>query len=197
MDPTVTAAAIGVGGTVIVGVAGFGAAIWNTRRTIRAALDVRIWDERAKTYVDTLAAIGFRQEKRDNDTRAIRFDAETERNVEAYFAGHIMPDWWALDARLHAFGSDDVVASVRTCGAAHAAALSAFEAWRESGDEGLAKSEQIAKARALIAAANQADTDAIDLISGQLQGRRKKTPRPRLLRPRTQKSLGKRDSAAV
>jgi hypothetical protein len=42
MNPTVVAAAIGVGGTVIVGMAGFGAAIWNTKRTIAADRDSRL-----------------------------------------------------------------------------------------------------------------------------------------------------------
>jgi len=56
VDPIVTAAAIGVGGTVLVGVAGFTAAIWNTRQTIRHDREARVWDRRADAYVETLAA---------------------------------------------------------------------------------------------------------------------------------------------
>jgi hypothetical protein len=44
MNPTVLAAAIGVGGTVVVGVAGFWAAVRNTGRTIVHARENRIWD---------------------------------------------------------------------------------------------------------------------------------------------------------
>jgi hypothetical protein len=77
MDPTVTAAAIGVGGTVIVGVAGFGAAIWNTRRTIAYGREGRVWDRRAEVYVEALAAIHYRQVSREkmlriDDDRATR-----------------------------------------------------------------------------------------------------------------------------
>ncbi len=61
MDPTVAAAAIGVTGTVIVGLAGFGAAIWTTRQATATARESRIWDKRAATYVDVLAAIQSRQ----------------------------------------------------------------------------------------------------------------------------------------
>jgi hypothetical protein len=53
----VVAAAIGVGGTVIVGVAGFGASIWNTRRTIAHDRDSRLWDKRAAAYEAALAEI--------------------------------------------------------------------------------------------------------------------------------------------
>jgi hypothetical protein len=38
MDPALTAAAIGVGGTVIVGVAGFVANVWNTNKTTALTL---------------------------------------------------------------------------------------------------------------------------------------------------------------
>ena len=51
MDPTETAAAIGVGGTVLVGVAGFAAAIWNTKQTIGRDREARIWDRHADAYV--------------------------------------------------------------------------------------------------------------------------------------------------
>jgi hypothetical protein len=39
-----TAAAIGVGGIVIVGVAGFSAAIWNTRKAIAHVRESKLWD---------------------------------------------------------------------------------------------------------------------------------------------------------
>ena len=44
MNPTVVAAAISVSGVVVVGVAGFGAAIWNTRKTMAQARESRVWD---------------------------------------------------------------------------------------------------------------------------------------------------------
>jgi hypothetical protein len=47
MDPTVIAAAIGVGGTVIVAVAGFSTAVWTAKGTINHARESRVWDRRA------------------------------------------------------------------------------------------------------------------------------------------------------
>jgi hypothetical protein len=74
MNPVVTAATIGVGGTVIVGVAGFGASILNTRRTIAHTRESRVWDRRADSYVETLAALHFRQARVRYPDRAARRD---------------------------------------------------------------------------------------------------------------------------
>jgi hypothetical protein len=65
MNPTVLAATIGVSGTVIVGVAGFGAAIWNTRKTLAAAREARIWDRRAAAYVDAIHEVDGRRTRRE------------------------------------------------------------------------------------------------------------------------------------
>jgi hypothetical protein len=42
MNPIVTASLISVAGVVIVGVAGFGATIWSTHKTLRHAPDARM-----------------------------------------------------------------------------------------------------------------------------------------------------------
>ncbi len=52
MDSVVIAAAIGVGGTVVVGVSGFWASVRNTRQTIASAKGSRIWEWRARAYAD-------------------------------------------------------------------------------------------------------------------------------------------------
>lgn len=54
MNPTVLAAAIGVGGTVIVGITGFWASVRNTSTTVLLARETRIWDQRAAVYVDAI-----------------------------------------------------------------------------------------------------------------------------------------------
>jgi hypothetical protein len=75
MDPTVIAAAIGVGGTVIVGVVGFWStktasdkaalvATDNTARALDAARDERIWDRRARAYGQSVAALLYRRQQR-------------------------------------------------------------------------------------------------------------------------------------
>src|SRR5262249_858855 len=48
MDPALTAAAIGVGGTVIVGVAGFWANVRNTNKTTALALQGQVTDRYSK-----------------------------------------------------------------------------------------------------------------------------------------------------
>ena len=69
MDPTVAAAAIGVGGTVIVGVAGFGAAIWNTRRVLADARESRFWEKQTVAYEEALAELAKRRIRRERVTR--------------------------------------------------------------------------------------------------------------------------------
>jgi hypothetical protein len=75
MDPTVITAAIGVGGTVIVGVVGFWStktasdkaaqvATDNTARALDAARDERIWDRRARAYEQSVAALLYRRQQR-------------------------------------------------------------------------------------------------------------------------------------
>jgi hypothetical protein len=199
MDPTVTAAAIGVAGTVVVGVAGFGAAIWNTRRTISAASDTRIWDERAKTYVATIAAIGFRTQKREHDTRTIPLSAEAQAQADAYFARYVEPDWFELDGRLYAFGSEDVINAVRRAGAAHAAAMSVYltSAATEQRQPGSREAiDQWNVTVELLRAANEADEAATVLLSAQLQGKRPVEHRRGLMPPNPQSPGGNRDSEA-
>ena len=52
MDSAVIVAAIGVGGTVVVGVSGFWASVQKPRQTIVSAKDSRIWEWRAQAYAD-------------------------------------------------------------------------------------------------------------------------------------------------
>ena len=86
MDPLVTAAIVGVSGTVIVGVAGFGASIWNTRKTIGHPRESRIWDERAAVYVQALAAVHYRQMAREHQTRTDPVDDQARSRAQAILA---------------------------------------------------------------------------------------------------------------
>jgi len=97
MNPIVTAAAIGVGGTVIVGVAGFSAAIWNTRKTIAQAHEIRVWDRRADVYVQTLAAVNYRRFGRQYETMPNHPSLTRARQrAEEYLATHEPPHWSEL-----------------------------------------------------------------------------------------------------
>jgi hypothetical protein len=162
MNPTVMAAAIGVGGTVLVGVAGFGAAIWNTRRTIAHARESRIWDRRADVYVEALAALHYRHVV----ARSRLVDEETEK---AMLAGRQQPEWPALEARLQAFASEPVFMAVEASSRAHRAAGFAFGMWRKADDDihpGFGK-DAMEKGRA----AEAADKVAVELIRTELHGR--------------------------
>ena len=163
MNPTLIAAAIGVGGTVIVGLAGFSASVWNTRKTAASAHESRVWDEQAKVYVDAVAAVYYRQAKRDRDT-ATSQDARGEQISQAYLATYEPPSWIELDSRLLAFGSEPVVKAMQAAFAAHLTALGAFESWHDSG--GTAASVDAARD-----AANEADDAVVELIRAALQGK--------------------------
>jgi hypothetical protein len=139
MNPTVIAAAIGVSGTVVVGVAGFGANIWNTRKTLLQARDSKLWDERAAVYVDTLAAIHYRQVERDRELTENRGKAKKDKEAldrsEAYLASFEPPDWHTLEARLLAFASSPVAEAVRRSWTAHAMAMETLRYWLEMRDQ--------------------------------------------------------------
>jgi hypothetical protein len=164
MDPTVTAAAIGVGGTVVIGIAGFSANIWTARKTAASARENRVWDERARVYVDALAAVYYRQAKRDRDTATSREDVDAEQLAQSYLATGEPPSWIELDSRLLAFGSEPVVKAMRAAFTAHLRALGAFDFWHDSG--GTAASVDEARD-----AADRADGAVFDLIRAALQGK--------------------------
>ncbi|SRR5579871_4736441 len=117
MNPTVVAAAIGVGGTVIVGVAGFGASIWNTRRTIANDHEKRVWDRRADTYLAMLAAVRSRQIEKGSLP-----DSVDPTISDAYYhAGPSeAPDWFRLEAAMRAFASPQVLWAMENSSRANA-----------------------------------------------------------------------------
>src|SRR6266852_6489253 len=159
MDPTVMAAAIGVGGTVIVGVAGYSAAVWATRKTLQAARDTRMWDKRAEVYVDTLAAVHHRQTKRERDMRTWPLGAEDDRLEVAYLATYTPPDWHQLEARMLAFASHRVTAATQASSTMHMRAMSS----RKSRLDDAAKD----RAHEARKAADDADDALVELIRAE------------------------------
>jgi hypothetical protein len=126
MDPTVTAAAIGVGGTVIVGVAGFSAAIWSTRKTIAHDRESRVWDKRAAAYEAALAEIVNRSAVRQ---RWLRSPSETwtAENLAEYFASQDKPEWFAAWGRLLAYSSQQVLKALAAARSADFDVSQAFD----------------------------------------------------------------------
>ena len=168
MNPAVTAAAIGVSGTVIVGVAGFGAAIWNTRRTIAHARETRVWDRRADVYVEALAAL--RHWRIERSTGIGTDDPELQ---EAGPPTHPEPDWDELGPRLQAFASESVFAAVNALQWAHEKAMFAITHKEAESARDSNKVREAARAarREALEAAGVADDAAVELIRTELQGK--------------------------
>jgi hypothetical protein len=111
MNPTVLAAAIGVGGTVIVGVTGFWASVRNTSKTVLLARESRIWDKRAEVYADAISALqsllgvlyGFGPLFSVRDYRIM-----TRQDLED-LGGELD----ALETRLQAWASDSVLTEIK------------------------------------------------------------------------------------
>lgn len=142
MDSTVVAAAIGVGGTVIVGVAGFWATVSATRKTIQAGRDNTIWDKRAEVYVDAIAAVHYRQTRRAHDVQRYRLDDQAERQYQAYLAAYSPPDWYRLEACLIAFGSEPVFTALQASSTADQRALDALGEWKTAPEVDMAQRAQ-------------------------------------------------------
>ena len=164
------AAAIGVGGTAIVGVAGFATAAWTTRGTVKHAHESRVWDRRADVYIDTLAALNYRQIRRGFETLTHPVDEQTRQRAQTYLDGHD-EDWPGLEARLQAFASEPVFSAVQASSTAHRDAIRAFESWRALAimPGGSPESAAVQEARK---AAEAADDAVVELIRAELQGSR-------------------------
>lgn len=126
MDPTVTAAAIGVGGTVIVGVVGFWASIWNTRKSIAHDREGRLWDKRAAAYETALTETVNRSATRE---RWLNSSSETwtVENLEEYRAWQAKPDWSEAEGKLLAYASQQVLEALIAARSADAHTAEAFD----------------------------------------------------------------------
>jgi len=167
----VVAAAIGVTGTVIVGLAGFGATIWTTRQTAASARESRIWDRRAAAYVDVLAAIQSRQTARTTLISILRDPPHNDKDsrvVSIRRANNESPNWHDLEARLHAFASESVFTAVQ----ASSTAAGDFHRAAEVAQETPAPLDTALKAtEAARQAADDADDEVVERIRTELQGR--------------------------
>jgi hypothetical protein len=173
MDPVVAAAIVAVSGTVVVGVAGFGASIWTTSKTIAAARESRVWDQRAAVYVEALAAVHHRQISRGYQMS--RVTDETRQLALAYLTTHKSPDWPALEARLQAFASQPVFTAIQASSTAHREAISGFRRFTGLLPDPAGK-EQLRRTGPLVGeagrmVADDADDAVVELIRTELQGR--------------------------
>jgi hypothetical protein len=161
------AAAIGVTGTVIVGVAGFGASIWNTRKTLAATHKNWIGDQRAIAYLDAIAAVHYRQFSRQ--VAAGSGPLTEDRRREA-LAAYLWPDWNVLEARLLAFGSQPAITAMQEASPADLRVGRAFEAWKAASGTDNAQ-EQRSAYEGAIKGADDADDAFIEQVRTELQGK--------------------------
>lgn len=126
MNPTVAAAIVGVGGTVIVGVAGFSAGIWGTRQTIAQARESRVWDKRAAAYEAALTEIVNRATKRQ---RWLRSSSQTwtAKNLAETLASQEKPEWSGAESRVLAYSSQQVLMALEAARSADDAVSQAFD----------------------------------------------------------------------
>lgn len=102
--------AISGGWTALVAVAGFGTAIWTTRKTLKAARDDKRWEQQRAAYHELTAYLLYVQTKRRIDMRAYRLSDEGEAAVKRLLGSYKPANWWELQARIAHYGSDEVIA---------------------------------------------------------------------------------------
>jgi hypothetical protein len=168
MNSTVWAAFIGVAGTVIIGVAGFGATMWNTRETLRAAQDSKLRDQRAEVYLDALAVLNHNQLKRDVKMRTGAFDQKHMKTAKAYIGAFDRPDPYRLEARLTAFASADVHLASQASYVADREAWAFFDSSQDTLN-GPDSGAVLAQLGVLRAAADDADNRVVEVIRAELQ----------------------------
>lgn len=146
MDPVVTAATIGVAGTVIVGVAGF----WSTKAagdkaarvaadtnksTLDAALYEQLWDRRASAYEQAIAALLYRQQRRRqqwdqlHEPQILHLDPLYSLNwgpgyrpPQPYFDRYPPREWFDAEGTLRAYATPEVIKALDAAREADAAA---------------------------------------------------------------------------
>lgn len=172
MNPTVIAAAIGVSGTMLVGAAGVWGSVCASGTALRGVRERRIWDQQASVYVDAIAAVNFRQTNRRRHTSRFRDPWENEADSVKVSRNYIQPEWFQVEARLLAFGSDEVNNALRAGSFLHADAIDAHQAYLNA-PPGVDK----AAARKLMEKqVDAADECLVDLINAELRGAKAAKP---------------------
>lgn len=126
-------ALISGGWTAVVGLAGFGAAIYNNKAIKSTRVD-RLYDKRAEAYVGYLAAIAWAQASRQAwllQLSGREATAGMRRMLESFHE----PEWHLLEARLQAFGTAEAFAAAQKLSTANIEASDAWTAWRTGPSE--------------------------------------------------------------
>jgi len=120
-------ALISGGWTALVGLAGFGAAVYTNNRTIKSARDARLREWRAEAYVDVLKEAAWQQQQRQAMRQMLR-DA-TARLLPEPTGKPI--DYDTIEGRMQAFASTDAFTALQAYSMANRQAEKAFNAWAQ------------------------------------------------------------------
>lgn len=180
MNPTITAALIGVGGATLVAITSFLTTRAITARQLADAHQSRIWDKQAATYTDAITGVQWRTTRRNRDLAMIKL---TGREPPGDTLSSPV-DWTELQGRLFAFASPQVLAALQAAGKAgreaesrttHLFGLITFavepgEQWNRATDSTDEIERAIEAADRAAQAANDMDDALIDAIRADLHG---------------------------
>lgn len=112
MDSAIVSALIAAGSTTVVAVAGFITTAKTTAKTLQSnramAQDQRLWEKKSSLYETILAETAHRQVTRADRLRQVRWDDETEKNLQEALAWE-QPNYFAYEAKIRAYASDEVI----------------------------------------------------------------------------------------
>lgn len=107
----------------------------NTRATLVAAREDRIWEKQCAAYEETLAEVRHRQMKRQHDLRMYRLDEDYEQQLKDFFASYDGPDWFQAQARLTAYASEAVLDAFEASERAHREVWALYQRYRMMADD--------------------------------------------------------------
>jgi hypothetical protein len=219
VDPTIAAACI-AGGVGALGVIATVVTAWigsrntrrateqaiaagaaNTRATLAAAREDRLWDKRAAVYEETLAAVAYRQ---SGLTAALRDGDASEEELEKALQSYGSFEWAATQGRLNAYASDAVRGASLASVVGHGTARQRFSEMRglrnqiQSGHlpRGVSLDEEVAKALqsfdGALKAASLADKTLIDAIRDELRSKPEAALQPLTALPAVRRKLRRR-----
>lgn len=134
---------------------------------IEADRAARMWDKRADVYTDVLAAVHYRRIKREHDIH--HRSGSAYQRIEAFLAEYEAPDWFALEARMLAFGSARVFTVLQASSRASDLAYRTYNASIETQKATGSSTREMSLTP--LREADQADDDFIETVRVELQGR--------------------------
>jgi hypothetical protein len=158
----------------------------NTRATLAAAREDRLWDKRCAAYEETLTGMLYRQAKRHHDLRGFRYDDATEQRLNDVFDDYDPPGLFEAQGRLAAYASEAVKGAFDIASSAHSEVRASYAhraALRESAAlaqesgrlEGVPNADTMMNAHRQLnsaqEAANVADDALIKVIRDELRSR--------------------------